>query len=207
MRPPLVNPEPDYSALKYVHISLDPSSTSFGVAVFTTDGKFLTSYCIKVGESVMQSQRLYQMRKKFEDFWNEKFPGVKASFLVVEHLPPSNYAVLQLAAGAIISSGFIWSTMDRTGYISPPSWKYFCKEIGCSMKDPKGRQALTEIGWRYPIPASEDESDAIILYLCARWMQKKVIYLGKDYWIPSFYKPAWEKPGYKPKTKQKRTKK
>lgn len=207
MRPPLVNPEPDYSDIKYVHISLDPSSTSFGVAVFTTDGKFITSFCIKVGDGVMQSQRLYQMRKKFEQKWGELFPNTKASYCVIEHLPPSNYAVLSLSAGAVISSGFIWSTMDKTGYISPPSWKYFCKQMGSTSSDPKGRQALIDIGWRYTIPGSDDESDAIIMYLTARWMQKKIIYLGKDYWIPSFYTPAWQRTGYKPKTKQKRTKK
>jgi hypothetical protein len=72
------------------------------------------------------------------------------------------------------------------------------------MKEPKGAQALREIGWRYNVPG-DDESDAILIYLTARWMQKKIIYLGKDYWIPSLYIPVWERPGYKPK--QRRTKK
>lgn len=180
----------EHRDLKYVQISLDPASKAFGIAVFTVKGEYIDSFTIHVAEGIIPTMRLYFMRKKFIEEWEKRY-GVScvANLCILEHIPPSNIAILQNAAGAILSSGKVSADLLFQDYISPTSWKCFCRELGCRDKDPKGLTALKSIGWQYPLPDSDDSADAIILYLCSRWRKKLVIFLGNGMWLQSWYEP------------------
>lgn len=176
--------------LTTVQVSLDPASKAFGVAVFSSKGEFIDSFTVNVSEGIIPTMRLYFIRKKFIEEWEKRY-GINciANLAVIEHLPPGNSAILQNAGGAILSSGKISASLEYSDFITPSMWKAFCKDLGCRDKQPKGVPALKSIGWEYSLPTSEDEADAILLYLCSRWRKKQHIYLGKNKWMESFYQP------------------
>ena len=66
---------------KFLHISIDPGSTSMGVACFTTEGKYVDSFEVKVGDGVISSKRLYFMRLAFEKKWEDLFGKTKKESL------------------------------------------------------------------------------------------------------------------------------
>lgn len=174
---------------KYVFVSIDPSSTSCGISVFTTKGKYLDGFCIKVSSGIPSSQRLYFMRKKFIEEWEFRYgKETMASLCTLENLPMSRYAVLSNAAGAILSSGKITADLLPRCYISPSQWKFFSRELGCFMKDPKGVTALKAIGWQYSLEGvNDDVADSILIFLTSVWYSKGVVWLGENSWIQSWY--------------------
>jgi hypothetical protein len=180
-----------------VHVAIDPASHATGIAVFTLDGKYIDSFTVKVNAGIIPTMRLYFMRKKFTEIWTERY-GVNcvANLAVIEHMPPGNSAILQTAGGAILSSGKISADMGYSEYVSVQSWKFFCRSLGCHDKSPKGISALKAIGWSYPLPSTDDEADAILLYLTSRWRKKMAIWLGDNgNWLQSWYeqKPKQQK--------------
>jgi Holliday junction resolvasome RuvABC endonuclease subunit len=179
------------------HISIDPSSTAMGIAVFDIEGKFVDSFCLKVSDGICASMRLYYMRIKFEKEWETRYgKDCMATYATCENLPPSNFAVLANSAGAIFASGKIAAPLDRYSYVGVQSWKSFCRRNGCKQKDPKGREALKQIGWGYDIPKTDDEADAILIHLAHKFYTKGVYWLSPLKWVRSWYEP-------KPKKKKK----
>ncbi len=161
-----------------------------GIACFTPEGKYVDSFEVKVGDGVISSKRLYFMRLAFEKKWEERFgKECIATLCVTEHLPPGNWQVLNYAAGAILASGKVSATLDKSCYIAPPSWKSFARANGCRLQQPKGWEALKSMGWEYPQPPGEDACDAVLLYLTSVFFRQQVLWFGPNRWISSWFVP------------------
>lgn len=189
---------------KCVEISIDPGSIKCGISIFDLQGKFLDGFTVKAAPSIIPTMRLYHLRIEFTKEWERRLgPDVLANRCTLELLPPGCAAILDNAAGAILSSGKISADL-HAGYIPPTRWKWVARQLGCFDKSPKGVSSLRAMGWEWPI-ANEDEdlADSIMVYLAARFIKGQVLWLGPNKWVKSWYVPTV----YKPKTPKKRGRK
>lgn len=190
---------------EFVQISIDPSSTSTGISIFDQAGKYLDGFCIKVSSGIIPSMRLFHLRNKFIEEWERRLGGkIQANVCTLEHLPPTKFSVLGVAAGAILSSGKISADLSPSCYIPPPRWKYVARQLGCKDKDPKGVSALRSIGWEFDYAGlNEDTADSILIHLASRWYKQQILWLSPKKWLASGYVP---KPFVKKKTGKKKLK-
>lgn len=134
------------------------------------------------------------MRVEFEKEWEKRYgKNTVANLCTSENLPPGKYASLHFAAGAVLSSGFISADLSPQTYISPTAWKSVCIQLGCYDKDPKGIEALKQINWGFRMPGTDDEADAIIIYLSWRFYQQKVLWFSEKQYVHSWYMPKKKK--------------
>lgn len=162
-----------------LQLSVDPGSRQMGVAVFGKDYKFITSWALKSSREQPAAKRLYLIRKRFEKLWEEHFKDEKIVLTVIEQLPPSQpKASLPISPGAVVSQPYNFSTLGEDTHIPVQTWKAMCRDLGYDHRDPKGIPALKGIGWKWPLPKTDDEADAIILFLCYCWHRFNFLYIG-----------------------------
>jgi len=174
-------------AKKYVHVSIDPGSHHCGIAIFDLKGKYLDSFTVHVSEGIIATMRLHQLRLVFEKTWKAKLgESTVAVLCTTEQLPPGAKSVLTYAAGAVLSSGFISAELPTAHYVPVQTWKAFVRGINPTVgQTPKGKKALEDIGWEYPMPDTDDAADAILIYLAYVWKARAVVWLGERKWINS----------------------
>lgn len=150
-----------------------------GIAVFGKDYKFICSKALRANRSEPAAKRLYLIRKQFEKWWEREFKGEKIAVTVIEQLPPSQpKASLPISPGSVVSQPGNYSTLGEDTHIPVQSWKAMCRDFGYAHKDPKGLPALKGIGWKFKMPKTDDEADAILLFLCYNWSQFGFCYIG-----------------------------
>lgn len=150
-----------------------------GVAAFDTDGKFLCSQLLKANSKDPAAKRLLTIRQKYEQWITITFGDVYITTTIIEHLPPSQLtASLPISAGAIVSSVRNMSRLTPECSIGTQAWKSVAKQLGCTMRDPKGTIMFKQIPWEFKIPPTEDEADATMMYLAYTFNQKGFAWLG-----------------------------
>ena len=158
--------------MKEYTLAIDPASRLCGVSLFHGDS-YIASICLTSSFKTW-SARASQMRSQLKDFVLEHLPqNAVITRAVIELIPKIVDPSVQLIAGAIIADPAFQINPTRKFFVSPSSWKAFARRKGCTMKDPKGVQALTEAGLQ---PSgnleikSEDIADSMLLYYY--WLEK-----------------------------------
>ncbi len=153
--------------LNNLHLAIDPSSNCMGVSLWFSDGTFFSSSQITTPTCVYLSERLYLLRKKFEEWFQKTAPNGFVTSVVVERISQRqmSYALLY-SAGAVLALPFIKAKVGVKDQLVPPVWKKHVRLWGSHMSDPKGVPALKGIGWKTNLATlTEDEADSIMLYL------------------------------------------
>ena len=164
-----------------LHMSIDPGSYKMGVAFFDPDGKFICSTLLKAREKDPAARRLSTIRQKFDAYFAETFGDAYITITVMEHLPPSQITPsLPISAGSIVSMHRNVSRLTPECAIGVGSWKSVAKQLGCTMRDPKGLPAFNQIPWEFQKPGCEDEADAVFIYLAYSWNHHGFAWLGPN---------------------------
>jgi hypothetical protein len=152
-----------------------------GVAFFDPDGKFITSTTLRANGKDPAARRLTTIRQEFEAFFAENFGDTYITVTVMEHLPPSQTTPsLPISAGCVVSIFRNVSRLTPECAIYVGSWKSVAKQLGCDMRDPKGLPAFKQIPWEFQMPKTEDEADAIFMYLTYSWEHHGYAWLGPN---------------------------
>ncbi len=162
-----------------IHLSIDPGSHKMGVAAFDREGKYLCSVLLKANPKDPAARRLHTIRTKFESWFSEKFGDAYVTVTTLEHLPPNQITPsLPISAGCIVACQHNVSRLTPEVAICTNTWKSVAKQFGCNMRDPKGVMIFRQIPWEFPIPPTEDEADAVIIYLAYSFIHRGYAWLG-----------------------------
>lgn len=163
-----------------IHLGIDPGSYKMGIAVFNSDGKFLISELIRANQKMPAARRLYEIQQNAFQWLGTYFPNCSITVTVIEHLPPSQLtSSLPISPGCVVAHPANFSRLTPECAVGTGTWKAVAKQLGCEMRDPKGLPMFKEIPWEFEMPKSEDEADAIMIYLAYSWNHHGYAWLGE----------------------------
>lgn len=145
-------------------LSVDPGTNACGVALWR-QGVFIDSRTLisEGGGAINVSDRLRRISSQLKDFLDKYCADVE---VVLSENP--DHTLLKAMIGAILITQGVNSYFNDKHTVMPMEWKSWAKQRGASHPDGfkkiKGIAALKSTGFQ-PLPATDDEADAIMVYL------------------------------------------
>lgn len=149
-------------------LSIDPASRQAGVSVWY--GPVFLGAVTLVSVCNSWSARVAEMRVQLREFVKALIPPeAVVTRTVIELVPKIVEPSIQMVAGALLADPYYQVSPTRKFFVSPSTWKAFCRRKGCPDKDPKGMKALQSIGWTKNT-FSDDVADSILIYMT--WLER-----------------------------------
>lgn len=145
-------------------LSLDPGTNLCGVALWR-NGRLVASRVLKSYNTLDNvSDRLRAIADQLNDFLNLYEAHVTC---IITENPPDT--LLRAAIGIILISPRVHTYFSDRFTLGVMEWKKWAANNGATgpFKDIKGVRALGETGFA-PLPETDDEADAIMVYLAYR---------------------------------------